>query len=185
MRILDTKTIAARKFLNLNETTYEDREGKEKTWTWAQRPGDQNAVVIAAMVDNLLVVTKEYRVPLKGYEWGLPAGLIDGGENPLEAAIREMYEETGLDFIALTRPISPLIFNSPGMTNEGIYMVFGIADGTIDSSKTGTSEDIKTYLYSRDEVQELLQKAMAEDSGIMIGAKAYLVFCDFVKHGTL
>lgn len=41
---------------------------------------------------------RQYRYPLDDYLYELPAGLIDEGEGPSEAAIREMKEETGMDF---------------------------------------------------------------------------------------
>ena len=45
-----------------------------------------------------IVMIRQYRYPLDAYLYELPAGLVDGGETPAEAAIREMKEETGLDF---------------------------------------------------------------------------------------
>ena len=38
---------------------------------------------------------KRANVPAKG-KWTLPAGFVDAGEDPKQAAIRECYEETGL-----------------------------------------------------------------------------------------
>ena len=45
-----------------------------------------------------IVMIRQYRYPLDDYLYELPAGLIDEGETPEEAAIREMMEETGLTF---------------------------------------------------------------------------------------
>ena len=38
---------------------------------------------------------------LNGFEWQMPQGGIDGGESPLEAARRELYEETNVKSAAL------------------------------------------------------------------------------------
>lgn len=184
MQIKDSVTLYPSRFLDLKQTTYTDRTGKERQWVWANRPNGTRAVVIAATVEDKLVVTKEYRVPLRGYEWGLPAGLIDPGESVLDAAIREFNEETGLRLLKLVRPISPAIYNSPGMTDEAIYMVFAQAAGIIDPSKHGDSEDIETVLYSRASVQQLVDDAM-NDPSIMLSAKAYLVFMHFIAYGTV
>ena len=43
-----------------------------------------------------MVIIREYRVPLDGYEYGFPAGLVDNGESLEQAARRELMEETGL-----------------------------------------------------------------------------------------
>ena len=45
-----------------------------------------------------VVLIRQYRYPLGGYVYEFPAGLVEDGEDMQEAAIREMYEETGLAF---------------------------------------------------------------------------------------
>lgn len=45
-----------------------------------------------------VVLIRQYRYPLDDVLYELPAGLIDAGETPECAAIREMKEETGLSF---------------------------------------------------------------------------------------
>ena len=49
------------------------------------------AVVVSDGEGNVLVVKASY----KQY-WGLPGGIIDAGETPRMAAVREVHEETGL-----------------------------------------------------------------------------------------
>ena len=44
---------------------------------------------------NYLLI-KVYRQPTKRYLWEFPAGVMDDGESPLEAAHRELAEETGV-----------------------------------------------------------------------------------------
>ena len=45
-----------------------------------------------------IIMIRQYRYPLDDYLYELPAGLIDAGETPSQAAVREMKEETGMDF---------------------------------------------------------------------------------------
>jgi ADP-ribose pyrophosphatase len=187
--IIKKTVLASTKFLNLIEITYKNKIGKLSTWFSAERPNNQNAVVIVALVHDenkepCLVVIKEYRVPIQGYEWGLPAGLIESGQSPEATAIKELKEETGLYVSTFTRPISPAVFNSPGLTNEAVYYAFVYADGKLDNSKTEESEDITSYLMTRQEVQSLLRQA-EHDPKTMIGAKAWLIFNRFVEHGDL
>jgi len=179
MRIIKTDTIVTRKYLDFKDTTYEDRAGVERHWTWAQRPSDVRAVVVAATVGVNLVIIKEYRVPLGGYIYELPAGLIDDGETPVEAGLREFHEETGM-VIAEVLEMSPLVCNSPGLSDESIYMMFAKASGSLVDSGHQASEDIEVMLYSRGAVQDLMR-----DPTVKIGAKAWLVFREFVKYGKL
>lgn len=54
-----------------------------------------NSVVILVHNRDSLLLTKEYRAGINSETYGLPAGLIDDGEIPLQAAMRELREETG------------------------------------------------------------------------------------------
>jgi 8-oxo-dGTP pyrophosphatase MutT (NUDIX family) len=77
--------------------------------------------VLAIDDDGRVLVINQYRQPIKLRDWELPAGLLDvQGEPPLEAAKRELAEETDL----VAEHWSPLItFNStPGGTNEVIHV---------------------------------------------------------------
>ncbi len=51
------------------------------------------AVVIQNAAGNVLLVQQNYG----GHAWGAPGGVVETGETPMEAAIRETSEEVGLD----------------------------------------------------------------------------------------
>ena len=48
--------------------------------------------------DGKVLLVKEGEDKVDAGKWNQPAGWIDVGENPVEAAKREVKEETGLDF---------------------------------------------------------------------------------------
>lgn len=187
--IIQKQTVAETKHLNLIMTSYRDKKGNEAQWVFAERPNNLNAAVIVAAVGldtktPKLVVTKEYRVPLQGYEYGLPAGLIEvDDQTVLDTAERELREETGLKVKRLLRSASPPVFNSAGLTNEACILVFVEAEGTPHSQYTEDSEDIQTELLSQAAVQDLMKEAM--QGSVMIGAKAWLIMERFVKHGEI
>ena len=84
--------------------------------------------------EDRLLLTYEYRYPAGRFLLGVPAGLMDKEdedcENPiLETAKREIHEETGIivdeskDNLSV---INPLVFSSPGMTDESNALVLVI-----------------------------------------------------------
>ena len=61
---------------------------------------------------DLYLVEREYRVGCDAFAYGLPAGLIDDGEDVDAAALRELREETGVEPIDETVAISTMSGNS-------------------------------------------------------------------------
>lgn len=88
--------------LRLYEWT--DQEGNKRKWEVATRKttsaGGVDAVAVAAILEHpsrplSIPIILQYRPPVGTICVELPAGLIDKGENPTQAGLREMYEETG------------------------------------------------------------------------------------------
>ncbi len=88
---------------------------------------DRNEVVLGNEFRPGVLVAGDY--PFRDH---LIAGAIDEGETALEAAVREMHEETGL---ALGNPVLIHLgaFVSSGGTSEKIAIVYG----TVDTSRAG------------------------------------------------
>ena len=108
-----------------------------------------------------IVMIRQYRYPLDEYLYELPAGLIDAGETPEEAAVREMKEETGLDFEVYTdgneayrRPF----FMGAGFTDESCNAVFGYASGRISRDDMEDTESIQVLLVDRKEAARILKE---------------------------
>ena len=53
------------------------------------------AIIFPLTAGGEVVLVNQYRPPLETMELGLPAGLVEDGEKPEEAARRELSEETG------------------------------------------------------------------------------------------
>jgi len=174
-RVTGEKVIAKTKFLEFKELTYLNKFGDERLWSLVSRVGGSRAVMIVPFYEGKLVVTREFRVPIRGYEYSFPAGLIDDGEDPVTAAKREMREETGLE-ISKVLAVSPPVFNSPGLTDEALTLVYAEVEGTTSRDGLEPDEDIETLILSRDEVASL----MADETNL-VGAKAWIEFYHFVN----
>ena len=83
--------------------------------------GIHAAAILAITKEGKLVITKEYRHPTGKWLLGCPGGRIDTGESPIEAAKRELLEETGYGngTFSLMANIHPLA----ALTDHQIYYV--------------------------------------------------------------
>ena len=108
-----------------------------------------------------VVLIRQYRYPLDDVLYELPAGLIDAGETPECAAIREMKEETGLSFEVYTggdaayrRPF----YMGAGFTDESCNAVFGYASGTVSRRDQEDTESIQVLIAGKEEVRRILRE---------------------------
>ena len=60
------------------------------------RGGAASVLMVPLRDDGNLLLTREYAAGTDRYELGFPRGLIDPGEDPYQAANRELQEEIGL-----------------------------------------------------------------------------------------
>lgn len=163
------------RFLNLYDLEAKDRMGGDIHYYVSSRAKTQNdlkintrnekpdGVIIYSLYGekkDRIVLVRQYRYPLDDYVYELPSGLVDQGEDYRQAGIREMKEETGLDFSPLTpdtlyeRPF----FTSVGMTDECCATVYGYASGQISREGLEDTEDLEVVLADREEVRRILKE---------------------------
>lgn len=78
------------------------------------------AVIAALTDDKKLVMVRQYRKPAGKVMLEVPAGKIDPGEKPLEAAVRELKEETG--YTASKVEFLTEFYPSVGYSEEKLYL---------------------------------------------------------------
>lgn len=159
---------AGSKFLSFYEMEAVHRDGSSSPYYMASRNDDgasltavthtvrPNGVTIYSLLEDKVVLVRQYRYPLGGYVYEFPAGLVEPGEDIADAAVREMYEETGLVFAPIASPFSRPYFSSVGMTDESCCLVFGRCQGTPTSIHQESSEDIQVVIADRAECRRIL-----------------------------
>jgi len=162
------------KYLNFYELEATFRDGHSAPYYVASRAksidklkavshrNDPDGVILYGVYGedkDKVVLIRQYRYPLGGYCYEFPAGLVEPGEDMLEAGIREMYEETGLEFIPVeASSYSRPFFTTIGMTDESCGTVYGYCSGTPTNSNQEGSEDIQVILADRAECRRILRE---------------------------
>jgi ADP-ribose pyrophosphatase len=130
---ISTKQIFEGKVISLQVDEVELQNGTKGTREIVKHPG---AVAVIAIVDGKLLVVEQYRKPLERFQVEIPAGKLDRGEDPADAARRELREETG--YSCETVKLLHSMATSPGFADEVIHIY--LADG-LHSGEAQPDED--------------------------------------------
>lgn len=191
MKIIQIKKISDVKHLNLFSVQYKDRKKNHKQWIFSSRsqlpnpldkdPSVPDAVVIVPyhVIEKKLVIIKEFRVCLNGYQYGFPAGLLDKNETIEQAGRRELWEETGLNMTKILK-ISPPVYSSSGMTDESVSLLFTQCEGTPTNSFAEPSEEIEVMMVSQQQAADLLL-----ETDMKFDVKSWIILNAFAATGLI
>ena len=106
-------------------------------------------VGVMVVEDDRLLLVRRAMEPEKG-KWSLPAGYLDYGESPMETAIREAREETGLE-VRITGLLDA--FHNPPGAGASVFLLYR-AERTGGEPRAGDDAD-EVGFFGRDELPPL------------------------------
>lgn len=174
--VVDTPIVATERVFTgavftLDRETF-DYNGTELTREYVGHPGA--VAVVAVDEDERIAVIKQYRHPVRRQMWEIPAGLRDVvGEDPLEAAKRELAEEVDLT----ADNWQPLVSfnNSPGGSSELLHVFLATGLHTTETAfeRVAEESDMEIGWAHVDVVLDAILARRVGNPSLIIGVLAY------------
>lgn len=136
--------------------------GVRTTLDVIRHPG---ASCILPLVDDGVVLIRQFRHCANGWLWEAPAGTLNPGETPEACALREVTEESGL--IAGRIEHVGFVFTAPGFTDEKIHLwlAYDCAPAPAHHDEDEVITEVRRF--SPEEVDTLLRNGTLCDAKTM------------------
>jgi hypothetical protein len=159
-KLNECRVFSIRKDISLSPVS-----GKEHDFYVIETPDWINVVAITP--DEQIVLIKQYRHGIQSITVEIPGGMVDPGESPLEAAKRELLEETGYAsnewiFIGKVHP-------NPAIQNNTCHMFLAKDVKKVQKPNFEGTEDIVSFLKPAKEIPSLVAEGKITHS-LVIGA---------------
>ena len=157
---LDSKQLFGNEIFGFREDKVQSPKTDKVHPVWVMdAPNWINIIPITA--EKKVVLIKQYRFGNQEITLEIPGGMIDKGENPKEAAIRELKEETGFKANKIEKLFQT--FLSPGYSNE-LLTIFLASDLKKGEQSLDLDEFIEVKTFNFDEILNMIKNNEITDS---------------------
>ena len=139
-----------------------------------------SAVIMPIDEKGRILLVRQYRLPARQYMWELSAGRVDEGEKVLQAAKRELREETGFRAKKWTKLSS--FYVSPGFLEEKMT-VYVVEDLTAGDMQPMEDERITVKWFKPREVDKMIRDGKIIDAKTMVGFLTWKRYGGSAKDG--
>ncbi|HZZ41280.1 MAG TPA: NUDIX hydrolase [Acidobacteriaceae bacterium] len=173
-KVLSSKVSYDGPLFRVQTDVIREPNGKEVTRDVIRHGG--SAVILAvdrskSKKDPLVLLERQFRHAAQQYLYELPAGKMDPGESHLEAAKRELLEETGYQARKWTKLVK--YFASPGFLGEW-HQVFLAEDLIPGQAQPEDDESIELQFVPLSRLLRLIDKGEIQDGKTVISAMYYV-----------
>lgn len=136
-KTLKTEEIFSGKIINLQVQDVELPNGKMSKREIIKHPGA--VAVLAITEDGNVVLVEQYRKPMEKSLIEIPAGKLEGNEDPQEAALRELEEETG--YACKNIELITSFYTAPGFADELIHLYIATDLKKLENPKSADEDE--------------------------------------------
>jgi len=170
-QVLSSQTVYTGKVFGIRRDEVIEPSGVRTMREMITHPG--SVVVLPVLPDGRVLLIQQYRYAARQYLWELVAGRMDPGETPLQAAERELKEETG--YSAKRLNVFLEFFPTPGFLEEKMFLL--LAEGLTPGKATPEDDEkIIARAYTHQQLEEMLRKKKLRDAKTIAGILYYLRF---------
>ena len=163
---LSTERVFEGKVFNVDRDRVRMPHGREVTVDAIRHP--PSAVIVPVPEPGHVVLVRQYRYAVNRWLWELPAGSVDEGETPEQAASRECHEEIGLlpDTVVRLGSMLP----TPGYCDEEMFFfrVSGLNEPA-HAAEADEDEDIEVRTFTLREARDMIRRGEIVDMKTVIG----------------
>jgi ADP-ribose pyrophosphatase len=173
MKLISSKELMRTSIFWVTDDLAIDPDGFEIRRAIIQHAG--SAVMMPLDSRGRLLLVRQYRLPARRHLWEFPAGRMDPGETPLQAAKRELVEETGYRAKKWKKLIS--VYPSPGYVAERMNL-FVATELEAGERKPMEDERIEMRWFTPKEIDSMIAAGRLQDAKTIAG---YLTWRRFRK----
>jgi ADP-ribose pyrophosphatase len=163
-KVISTKTLFDHSWAKIVVDTIE-HQGTKRPYFYVASPVEAVATVGLNSEDEI-ILTQQYRHPVREVIYDLPAGRLEVGESPLDGARREFEEETGY----YPNHIEPLGYYNqfPGTLRAGTNLFFA-RDLTPTKQILDEGEELNIVMMAIPDVLEMILRGSIIDGSLQLG----------------
>ena len=163
---LSTERAFTGKVFNVDRDRVRIPNGREVTVDVVRH--SKSVVLIPVPEPGHVTLVRQYRYAVNASLWELPAGSVDPGETPEQAARRECHEEIGLVPATIVRVSA--VYPTPGYCDEQmIFFRLSGLEATDEQAHVDEDEDIEARTFELRDAREMIRRGEIVDMKTIVG----------------